>query len=104
MKNRLFWLLGCVVLLGLTTRPATPEEPKRNPKEEDVLLKNAEAFVEAFNKADAKALAAFFTINADVVTPEGDHLKGRKAIEESYGKLFAGAKGAKLLIRITSLR
>ena len=49
-------------------------------------------------------MAAFYTADADVMTPEGDLLKGRKAIEESYQKLFADAKGAKLFIRITSLR
>src|SRR5439155_7584268 len=35
---------------------------------------------------------------------EGHHLKGRKAIEEAYQKLFATTKGAKLYITITSLK
>ncbi|HJZ56859.1 MAG TPA: hypothetical protein VKE74_17960, partial [Gemmataceae bacterium] len=46
---------------------AAAQPPKdRNPAEEAALLKNAEAFVEAFNKGDAKTLAAFWT-------PQGDY-------------------------------
>ena len=65
---------------------------------------NAEEFVEAFNKGDAKALAAFFTEDGDMIDQDGHQIKGRKAIEEVYTKLFADTKGAKLYIKITSLR
>ena len=78
-------------------------EPSKNP-EEDVLLKRTEAFVATFNKGDAKALAAFFTPEGDIVDPEGQHIKGRKAIEEVYVKYFAETKDAKLFIRITGVR
>jgi uncharacterized protein (TIGR02246 family) len=75
----------------------------KNP-EEDVLLKRTEAFVVTFNKGDAKALADFFTPDGDMVDPEGQHIKGRKAIEEVYQQYFAATKGAKLFIHITSVR
>ena len=78
-------------------------QPAKNP-EEDVLLKRTEAFVATFNKGDAKALAAFFTPDGDMVDPEGQHIKGRKAIEEVYQQYFAATKGAKLFIHITSVR
>lgn len=78
-------------------------QPSKNP-EEEVLLKRTESFVATFNKGDAKALAAFFTIDGDIVDPEGHHIKGRKAIEEDYQKFFAETKGARLLIQITSVR
>jgi uncharacterized protein (TIGR02246 family) len=92
-------MMGLVLLVPGSVHP----QPPRN-AEEDALRKRAEAFVETFNKGDAKALAAFFTHDADVVDPEGHHVQGRKAIEESYRKLFAQAKGAKLFIRITAVR
>jgi uncharacterized protein (TIGR02246 family) len=78
-------------------------QPAKHP-EEDVLLKRTEAFVATFNKGDAKALADFFTTDGDLVDPEGQHIKGRKAIEEVYQQYFAATKGAKLVIHITSVR
>lgn len=71
---------------------------------EAALRKRAEAFVATFNAGDAKALAAFFTADCDVVDPEGHHLQGHKAIEATYQKLFEQNKGAKLYLRITGVR
>lgn len=87
----------------LLSAPTLWSAPEKNP-EEDALHKQAEAFVAAFNKGDAKALAAFWTADGDLVDPEGRHFKGRKAIESAYEKYFAGTKGARLYIQITSLR
>jgi len=95
-------LPGVMGLTLLITGSAQPQ-PAKN-AEEDVLRKRAEAFVEAFNKGDAKALAAFFTADADLVDQEGHHIEGRKAIEETYQKFFSQAKGAKLFIRIEKVR
>src|SRR5262245_63992469 len=91
-------LPGVIGLTLLITGSAQPQ-PAKN-AEEDVLRKRAEAFVEAFNKGNAKALAAFFTADADLVDQEGHHIEGRKAIEQTYQKFFSQAKGAKLFIRI----
>jgi uncharacterized protein (TIGR02246 family) len=84
--------------------PAAPAQQPDTTKEEAALFKKAEAFAAAFNKGDAKAVAAFYTANADVVNIEGEHVKGRKAIEEDYQKLFSEVKGAKLTIQIKSVR
>jgi uncharacterized protein (TIGR02246 family) len=96
-------LLPGVLGLALYFTGWAPSQPPKN-AEEEVLRKRAEAFVETFNKGDTKALAAFFTPDADLVDPEGHHVQGRKAIEEAYRQYFAKAKGAKLFIRITSVR
>src|SRR5258708_23662779 len=103
MKTRLFHFLALpVLLLSFAVQLGWAEQPKDAAKEEAALQKRAEAFVEVFNNGDAKALAAFLTRDGDMVDTEGNHLKGRKAIEEAYQKLFAKTKGAKLFIRITS--
>jgi uncharacterized protein (TIGR02246 family) len=90
--------------LALLVNARAGAQEKNDPAEEKALQKRGEAFVAAFNKGDAKAVAAFFMPRADVVDTEGHHLKGREAIQESYQKLFAEAKGAKLFIRVTSMR
>ncbi|MGB6858873.1 MAG: SgcJ/EcaC family oxidoreductase [Terracidiphilus sp.] len=105
MKTRpLAFLILLSLVFPLANQSGRGEKAAETTKEEAALQKRAEAFVAAFNKADAKALGAFYTANADTVTPEGEHLKGRKAIVEAYQKLFAKTKGARLFIRITSLR
>ncbi|HEV3236422.1 MAG TPA: SgcJ/EcaC family oxidoreductase [Gemmataceae bacterium] len=75
-----------------------------NPQEEKALQKRAEAFIAAFNKGDAKAVASFWTPDGDYIDLTGKHLKGRKAIEESFAKLFEEEKGAKVQINPTALR
>ena len=51
----------------------------------------AAAYVAAYNKADAKALAALFSEDADWVTNEGETTSGRPAIEALLGSVFASS-------------
>jgi len=66
--------------------------------------KRAQAFVDAFNKGDAKAVAAFWTPDGDYIDEVGKQIKGRAAIEKLYEKVFAEQKGAKLTVTVTSSR
>src|SRR5207249_5698340 len=66
--------------------------------------KTAEAFVEAFHKGDAKAVAAFWTPDGDYVDENSRVLKGQKAIQDSFADLFATRKGLKVRIDVASLR
>ncbi len=95
-------LMGALTLTLLLAGSVQSQDPQT--AEEKALRKRAEAFVETFNKGDARALTSFFTADCDVVDPEGHHIQGHKAIEDSYAKLFANARGAKLFLRITGLR
>lgn len=111
MRKRFPWLLavpaaalGLIALVGYTARPAAAQSKGGNPADEAALLKNAEAFVEAFGKGDAKALAAFWTPEGDFTDLTGVKLVGREAIEKSFAELFAETKGAQLRIDITALR
>jgi uncharacterized protein (TIGR02246 family) len=76
---------------------------KGNP-ELDAIGKQAEAFVEAFHKGDAKAVAAFWTVDGDYTDPTGQLVKGRDAIEKAFVSLFAEHKGLKIRIESTSQR
>ena len=46
-------------------------------------------YVEAFNRRDAAALAAFFTEDAVFVGATGNPVEGRAAIEKFWAKIFA---------------
>ena len=64
----------------------------------------AQAFIEAFNKGDAKAVAAFWMEDADYIDEVGHEYKGKAAIEKLYEKVFAANKGAKLEIHVLSTK
>jgi uncharacterized protein (TIGR02246 family) len=93
--------VGLAVLIASSSRAA---DTKNNSADEKALQDRAKAFVAAFNKGDAKALAAFWTPDGDYMDEDGRHYQGRKAIEESFEKLFAAAKGAELRTHRTSFR
>jgi uncharacterized protein (TIGR02246 family) len=66
--------------------------------------KRAQEFIAAYNKGDAKAVAAFWMPDAEYTDQDGNQTKGRAAIEKLYEKAFAANKGAKLNIIVTSVK
>jgi len=58
----------------------------------------------AYNAADAKALAALFTEDAELVNEDGDVTHGRAAIKELFVAAFEAKPGAKLTIEVDSIR
>lgn len=63
-----------------------------------------ENFVSAFNKADAKAVAALWTEKGEYVDETGQIYTGREAIEKAYAKFFDEHKDAQIHVKIDSLR
>src|SRR5262245_16965379 len=80
------------------------DEPKAKGAEPPGKGQRAQEFIAAFNKGDAKAVAAFYTPDGDYVDQTGRQYKGRAALEKLYEKVFAERKGAKLNIIVTSTR
>jgi uncharacterized protein (TIGR02246 family) len=106
MKARLIWLLAIPALIACFVCKNTPAEEATadDPKEEAAIFKNAEAFVEAFHKGDAKAVAAFWTKDGDYTDQTGKTMKGRDAIEKAFTEFFAENKGLKLRIDVDGLK
>jgi uncharacterized protein (TIGR02246 family) len=73
-------------------------------KEGDAIQKQAEAFLEAFQKGDAKAVAACWAEDGEYTNVSGKHLKGRDEIEKAFIEFFTAHKGLKLGIDSESLR
>jgi uncharacterized protein (TIGR02246 family) len=104
MRTRLLSFLAVPALLaGLAAQPAVAEPPKDKAAEEAALVKKAEAFIEAFHKGDAKAVAGFWAADGDYTDQTGKHLKGREAIQKAFEEFFAENKGMKLRINSASL-
>lgn len=71
----------------------------------DVAIRaTADAFLAAFNKGDAKAIAALWTAGGTLADERGEILKGRAAIEAEYAAFFKANPGAKLEIAIASIQ
>lgn len=100
--------LPCLVLLawlaGLDGARGLAQQAKGDPNDMAALAKNAEAFIEAFHKADAKMLAANWTLDGDYTDQTGRQLKGREAIEKAFQSFFAENKGLKVRIESDALR
>src|SRR5262245_8160989 len=101
MTHRQFLLAALLLWLAV---PVWGQRGESDSKDKAAVAKNAEAFVKAFGKGDAKALAGFWTPDGDFTDQEGKHLKGREAIEKAFAALFAENKGLKLHIHSHSLR
>jgi len=104
-------LVAIVAVVGYVTTgrmPAVAEEKSARDKEPSAKDKGQqakerrEAFIEAFNKGDASAVAAFWTEDASYVDQVGNEHNGREAIQKLYEEAFAARKGAKLAINVTA--
>jgi uncharacterized protein (TIGR02246 family) len=106
-RRRLALALGLAAIVavagyvGTGKMPAVAQGPEIKAKAQPAKERRAE-FIAAFNKGDAKAVAAFWTEDAKYIDQVGREYKGRPAIEKLYEKVFAARKGAKLDIHVTS--
>jgi uncharacterized protein (TIGR02246 family) len=103
-KRQLLALLMLALMAGLVVGPGVGQQSKGDSSDKEAIAKNSEAFVEAFAKGDATALASFWTEDADVTGATGVRLKGREAIEKALKGIFAENKGVQLRIESDSLR
>ena len=105
MRTRLLWFLVAPgMIFCLTALSVSAKQSKGDPKDSEAIQKQAEAFIEAFHKGDAKAVAAFWTPDGDYTDLTGRQIKGREAIEKAFADLFAQTKGLKIRIDSDSLR
>jgi uncharacterized protein (TIGR02246 family) len=70
---------------------------------EATIRATAASFADAFNRGDAKAVAALWTETGTLADDRGQLFKGRPAIEAEYTTFFQTYPGAKMEVAITSL-
>ena len=93
---------GALVALGLATMLSAAAEPSAD---ELAIRKNVQAYIQAFEKQDAKALAAMWTPDAVYVDGEtGRRALGREAIEAQFRSQFKKAGPSKLRVHVQSIR
>jgi uncharacterized protein (TIGR02246 family) len=97
-------LVLAALAASLLTHSVRADEPGDRAEAEKALVKNAEAFIDAFHKGDATALAAFWVADGDYTVQTGRQHKGREAIEKAFAALFEDHKGLKVQVESESLR
>jgi uncharacterized protein (TIGR02246 family) len=88
-----------------STTPNTPApEPVTRSEDDKAIRAGIEAFSQAFQKNDARTIAAMFTEDGEAVDLEGGTIQGRAALEEHYLSRFAEMPDRKLETRIESIK
>jgi len=82
--------------VAATAEQASPEER--------AIAATAEEFIAAFNKSDAKAVAALFTADAEYIDEQGNRVRGREAIEKNFEESFAANPKGKIEMSIDAIR
>lgn len=73
-------------------------------KEEQEVRAAIASYTAAFNKGDAKAVAALWSENAEWISPEGKKVQGRAGIEKEMAEQFAANKGMQIEVVDPSVR
>ncbi len=102
MFMKKYILAFAITAIGLGSCGA--KEVQRQAESDASIRKAVEAYVVAFNKRDAKALAALWSPEAVYTNPlSGEEVVGRDAIEKQFVGVFAELKEAKLEVNTLSI-
>jgi uncharacterized protein (TIGR02246 family) len=68
------------------------------------ILGAIESYVKAYNRGDAKAVAAHWGESSEWISPSGERFQGREAIEKEMADMFAKNKGVRIEVLHPSIR
>ena len=115
MKARSLFMTGglvAAVAVGvlLVGRLPSPVQAQPSAKADDrsadrkAITDSSQAFEAAFEKGDAKAVAAFWTEAGEYESDTGEIFRGRAAIEAAFAAHFKAAPKGRCVVRIDSIR
>jgi uncharacterized protein (TIGR02246 family) len=89
--------------MGFSAEAKAPPVPSKSSAAESEIRATAVAFVQAFNRGDARAVAALWTADGTAADDSGTIYKGRAAIEAQYAELFKELPGARMEVAVKSI-
>jgi uncharacterized protein (TIGR02246 family) len=106
---RTLLLAGCAAGAGWLAlagqQPAAaPKAADDRPADRAAVRKALDGFTAAFQKGDAKALAAHWTAEGEYVEGDGTSFRGRAALEKAYGEFFAKNPKNGLEVEVDAVR
>lgn len=84
--------------------PKSAPADRARDTDEKAIRQTADAFVRAYNAHDAKAIAALFTPDGEIVDEAGDARQGRAEIEAVFSAVFDEYPEAQMSVAIDAIR
>jgi uncharacterized protein (TIGR02246 family) len=101
------WPLLAVAVVLMAPVPAHTAESKKKPNDksdEAAIRATVESYVTAYNRGDAKAVAAHWSDSGEWTSPSGQRYQGKQAIEKELQALLAANKGVRIEVIHPSIR
>lgn len=95
---------AAVMLTAIVSADAAENGKPGGGPDESAIRAAVDSYVAAYNRGDAKAVAACWSENADWVSPTGQRFQGRQAIEREMQAMFADNKGLKIEVIEPTIR
>ena len=91
------WALAAMsaALIFAVSAHAAENKPKSS-SQENAIRAAVESYVAAYNRGDAKAVAAHWSESGEWTSPSGQRFQGRQAIEKEMQAIFAENKGVRI--------
>jgi uncharacterized protein (TIGR02246 family) len=97
-------LIAALAIGVLSARDdAKPAADQGREADTEAIRATAREFATAFNKADAKAVAARWTDHGECTDSDGSAIRGRANIEQAFAEFFKANPRAKIEVLITSI-
>ncbi len=108
-KGAAYLTATVAILSSAAAVRANDSVEKANPaaqsnEDEAAIRASAKAYEKAFADADAKALAAMFAEDGELIDVTGRTFKGRDELEQDFAAIFADRPGAKVEVQIDSIK
>ena len=88
----------------LSCQVAIAQRPNRSAADEAAIRKAVQSYVAAFGRGDAAAVASHWSEQGVYVSPAGQRLQGRQAIEREFAAYFAETTGQRIALGNLSIR
>jgi uncharacterized protein (TIGR02246 family) len=94
--------LSAILVLAVSAQAA--EKKPKSSADENAIRAAVESYVAAYNRGDAKAVAAHWSESGQWISPSGQRFQGKQAIEKEMQSLFNDNKGVRIEVISPSIR
>jgi uncharacterized protein (TIGR02246 family) len=95
--------VAAVLVITVSAVAATKEQSAPAP-DESAIRAAIKSYVAAYNRGDAKAVAAYWSESGEWINPSGQRFQGRLAIEKEMQTMFSENKGVRIEVINPSIR
>ena len=97
-------LIAMVAIVVFASPLFAAEKRKPEKSDQDAIRAAIDSYVAAYNRGDAKAVAALWSDSGEWISPSGQRFQGRQAIEKEMQTLFTENKGVRIEVINPSIR